>query len=576
MLVSGNLCFLNRSVQGQHSIPWSGESPLGSTLSSRAAAALPKLWFYHLNYCDFLNLDLSRPTDARLLASALDVALDWIRANRRTTRIAWDPYLLSLRVVNWLKFVARNGRAADAIGRGADIRRMIDSVGVQVSWLRSHVEEDLGGNHPVKNAKALLFAGALLDGAESGRWWKQGSELLARELDEQVLADGGHFERSAMYHCQVLEDLLDVQALSAVAPRELACRSELRAAIVRMASFLEAILHPDGEIPLLNDSAFGTATHGGELLKRARALQPGWKLASVSRSSRAAERKCSVTAAVLADSGYAVLRDYRTSSFAILDAGPLGPDYQPGHGHCDLLSCELSLDGQRIVTDTGVSTYERGEQRLYERSTAAHNTVRIDGEEQAEVWASFRVGRRPRADRMDSGECACSLGRITWVRGRHFAYAHRGVIHTRTLAAGSSNIWVVLDDLEGEGRYRLESFIHFHPSVDIEAWPAAPSDKAKTLLPMYVLHSASKSYLFVASVIGEIAPSSSWYAPEFGRRERRSMISWTWHGELPARLTYAFVPLTDADTRWDDLAASLDQLAFSIPDSGGQQRCTRP
>ena len=93
--------------------------------------------------------------------------------------------------------------------------------------------------------------------------------------------------------------------------------------------------------------------------------------------------------------GTRVLRAPGSESCLIFDCGPLGPDYQPGHGHCDVLSYELSLHGQRVVVDTGVSTYEPCAERLYERSTAAHNTLRVDGEEQAEVWASFRVGRRP-------------------------------------------------------------------------------------------------------------------------------------------------------------------------------------
>jgi uncharacterized heparinase superfamily protein len=581
--------FLNHGFRAGTAIPWSGEPLIGSVASGQTVKALPKLWLYHLNYCDFLNLDLSRPDDASWLASALDIAADWLRRNPRGSRIAWDPYPLSLRVVNWLKFVARNARAAEAVGRGADVRKMVESIADQVSWLRDQIEEDLGGNHLVKNAKALLFAGVFLDCAESGRWWDQGSALLARELDEQVLADGGHVERSPMYHCQVLEDLLDVEALTAATLQPLACMSGLQAAIARMTWFLRAILHPDGEIPLLNDAAFGMAAPARSLLTRASALQtdlPDDSHGHVKGLPVKGALEPSVTATILADTGYAVLRNRASSSFAILDCGPLGPDYQPGHGHCDLLSHELSLQGQRIAVDTGVSTYQCGSERLYERSTAAHNTIRIDGEEQAEIWASFRVGRRPTAGRMESGDCESSMGRITWVRGRHFAYAHRNIVHTRTIAATATNIWLVIDALEGQGWHQADSFIHFHPSVAVESWSGERNlettvtdcveEEAKGLRPAYVLTHAGKRYALVASGACETALGSSWYAPRFGRQEWRPMISWMWQGELPARFIYALAPLGGATTRVDDLAAALLEATSLFPDRSLQPLSMHP
>ncbi len=129
------------------------------------------------------------------------------------------------------------------------------------------------------------------------------------------------------------------------------------------------------------------------------------------------------------DTGYGVIRSPESRSALIFDCGPLGPDYQPGHGHCDVLSYELSLHGQRVVVDTGVSTYEPGPERSYERSTAAHNTLRIDGEEQAEIWASFRVGRRPRVGQIRGG----SNGGFRFLSGEHDAYRRLGVVHARTI-----------------------------------------------------------------------------------------------------------------------------------------------
>src|SRR5207237_3863965 len=87
-------------------------------------------------------------------------------------------------------------------------------VGPQALALEARLETHLLANHLMKNIKALMFAGALLGAPESSRWWAKGEKLLKRELAEQILADGGHFERSPMYHAEALEDLLDIRTLA--------------------------------------------------------------------------------------------------------------------------------------------------------------------------------------------------------------------------------------------------------------------------------------------------------------------------------------------------------------------------
>ncbi len=132
-----------------------------------------------------------------------------------------------------------------------------------------------------------------------------------------------------------------------------------------------------------------------------------------------------------------------------------------------------------MVVDTGVSTYEPGPERAYERSTAAHNTVRMDGEEQAEIWASFRVGRRPHVGQIRGGR----NGVFPFVSGEHDAYRRLGVVHARTILLHAPDTWIVADILQGSGSHRVESFLHFHPAVRVaaladfretSAWPAPP------------------------------------------------------------------------------------------------------
>src|SRR5439155_3503852 len=88
----------------------------------------------------------------------------------------------------------------------------------QARWLRGRLEHHLLGNHLWANAKALVFAGAWFEGAEAERWLDTGVRLLRREFAEQILADGGHFERSPMYHAIALADVLDLCALDIALP----------------------------------------------------------------------------------------------------------------------------------------------------------------------------------------------------------------------------------------------------------------------------------------------------------------------------------------------------------------------
>ena len=162
----------------------------------------------------------------------------------------------------------------------------------------------------------------------------------------------------------------------------------------------------------------------------------------------------------LADSGYSGART-RDGHYVVCDAGPVGPDYQPGHGHADLFSFELSLRGGRVVVDSGVSTYEAGPLREYCRSTRAHNTVEIEGRDQVELWGAFRVGRR------------CRPRDVAWrardggfeLSARHDGYrvlAGRPT-HARRFRWSDRGMLQVDDCVDATRAVRSVARLHFHP-----------------------------------------------------------------------------------------------------------------
>ncbi len=405
--------------------------------------AIERLWRYNLHYFDDLNA-----SDARHRASAHATLIRrWIAGNPPASGTGWEPYPVSLRIVNWIKWAAGGGELTTDV---------LHSLAVQARWLLGRLEVHLLGNHLFANAKALVCAGLFFEGPEADAWLATGSRILARELPEQVLPDGGQFERSPMYHALALEDLLDlVNLIDACGASALPVRDVLAARVPAMLRWLRAMSHPDGTLALFNDTAQGIAPPGAELFRYAAAL--GFAPAS----------GADAPLLHLPESGY--LRVQMPPVVALLDLAPIGPDYLPGHAHADTLSFELSLGSRRIIVNGGTSCYGLSRQRHHERSTAAHSTVEVAGQDSSEVWAGFRVGRRARPDAprvtQDGARCA--------VEGAHDGYAHLPgrPVHQRRWTFEASAL-TVIDTI---GNLHLAALARFHLAPGLVPTPAGPN-----------------------------------------------------------------------------------------------------
>jgi uncharacterized heparinase superfamily protein len=412
------------------------------TSSDWEEASRSKLWLYNLHYFDDLTSEGAQARDAWHQA-LMD---DWIR-HHPAGGTGWEPYPTSLRIVNWIKRHLA-GHPLSSTQR--------DSMAAQTRWLRQRLEWHLLGNHLFVNAKALVFVGMLFEGPESDRWLAKGLSIIESELPEQVLPDGGNFERSPMYHAIFLEDVLDLlNAVLAFPGRVPATTAEVwRATAARMAAWLDATCHPDGEIALFNDAAIGVAPSKASLFDYAHRLRV--ELPPIHR------RKESPFVTSLPDSGY--VRVDLPDAMALLDVAPIGPDYLPGHAHADTLSFELSVFGQRVVVNGGTSRYGLGPERLRERGTAAHSTVRVDDQDSSEVWGGFRVARRARPFGLAASENAseavitCSHDGYRRLPGRP---DHRR--EWRFQAMGLK----VSDQVDGQFGH-AEARYHFHPDVHVE------------------------------------------------------------------------------------------------------------
>ncbi len=498
----GNFCFLGQGCSLGVPVNW--------TLA--AAPAVDHLWRFHLHYQDYLLDALSNKGPPRR-DDAWRLVLDWIDNYPVSAPGAlidgWHPFCISKRLANWIVLYV----GAPPRIRADDI---LGSMVSQASYLSRNLELDLGGNHLLENIRALGLAGAFFAAQEGDRWLTQAERLLRRQLPEQMLTHGEHFERSPMYHAYVLEILLDLR--DATRQRAPAISKLCREYADRAAEFLASLLHPDGEIPLFADSVLGAAPASRLLLARA---------------------NCNTDHAfpgVRADDGYWIFRDEEL--FVVFDAAPAGPDHLPAHAHADLTTVELSYRGQRFFVDAGVYDYADSEMRRYCRGTAAHNVPQVDMLDQFDLWSRFRVGYRGWPTKLRHAEADGSW----WAFTTHNAYRRAKVpVVGRWVACTRDSQWMCVDWAAGEGEHRITNRLHLHPDVKAEICGKKTVRLSRADVALY-LHCLGANRVTLAT---------SWYCPRFGERQQAAVIevdettsvpaAMGWHlsrrRECPARLS---------------------------------------
>ncbi|TDX59900.1 putative heparinase superfamily protein [Methylosinus sp. sav-2] len=403
-----------------------------------------QLWRMNLHYMEYLE-----DVDDEMF---FELVSQWTNANppyaRDYWKDTWNSYALSLRVVVWMQQAATRG-ARLTVDESA---MMIASLARQLRFLEANLETDIGGNHLIKNLKALIWASAFFTGRDADRWRACGLRLLRRELRAQILPDGMHYERSPSYHCQVFADLLECRHALGCDP----LNGELDDALHHMAQVVADLTHPDGSVALFNDSGLSMAYAPGECLAVYEKLFGG--------------RPSSRDVFAFRDAGYFGLRS--EESYFLADCGRIGPDDLPAHAHGDVASFEWSVGGARIVVDQGVFEYVAGERRELCRTAASHNTLCFDGADQAEFFGSFRCGRRPEVailsySRTDDG---------FMLTGEHdgFARLAQAPIHIRGFAVEPSRI-TITDRIEGHTKRVASIGFLLHPDAQVEIAGAVAS-----------------------------------------------------------------------------------------------------
>ena len=377
------------------------------------------LWIYNLNYFEYLNQrNITFQEGLKLIEDFC--------ANYSHIKVGKNPFPTSLRIINWIKFICKH-KIYDSL--------IINILAFDVKRLSKNIEFHLLGNHLLENAFALYFAGNFFG---NEKLLKISKNIIKKQLNEQILEDGGHFELSPMYHSIMLYRVLDCINLL-----ELNKINEDKSFIIKLKSkaelmmgWLQNIRYKNGSLPLFNDSARGICPNSSKILNYFKKLN----LVSNKRS--------------LSDSGY---RKFSGKNYEfVADVGAIGPSYQSGHGHADTFNFEFHINKIPIIVDTGISTYQIGPTRDLERSTKSHNTVSIEDRNSSQVWSSFRVGERANVWITEDTN--------KQLKAFHDGYVSMNSVHTRCWKF-TENYIIISDNVTNKNHSSIASF-HFHPDIN--------------------------------------------------------------------------------------------------------------
>lgn len=440
---------------------------------------------YHLHYFDWAWAFAKHP-NTEWAAETLEIIWhSWDTEVSYGQWIPWHPYVVACRLWNLLQVNA-------ALFPGPS--PLTHSLWEHACYLRNNLEMDVQGNHLIRNLRALFAAGIAFT---EPAWQDKAIRLLKKQLGKQLLGDGGHFERSAYYHAQVLTDLEEIRDLAVgVGCVELAW---LHIAIAKMRRFLSAVSPAPGVLPVFHD--------GSRQYPRAELPLPSDD-----------ELEC------LVPSGYVVFRRYPW--YVAMDVGRPAPPELPAHGHCSTLSLEVFHRGLALVVNSGTSSYDEPEIRHLERSTAFHNTLEIDHTEQSEIWHFFRMGRQATVQGLRTSSSKASL--IASASHDGYARLTGSPVHERIVTVTDSTIEVA-DRVWGAGIHHLKG-----------TWNI-PSSRA--VVSRGQVWRVGEVLVSVSSTSGALLirqEADAWMGEEFGLRHPTQRLTWSLSTHLPTAVITRF------------------------------------
>lgn len=486
-------------------VPYRPGNPFGDVRLVWEPSRLQHLVVLALVFCNEAASSCKRETALRQLCAQLE---SWVDENPPLAGVHYTSMMeCALRIISvcHIADMARAGIRSEAVWR-----KIILLVESHARLIASNLSlYSSTGNHTVAEATGLLYAGYLFpEFAAAEHWRNTGLQLLTMTAEQQVLADGGGLEQTFWY----LSYILDLYALSMSLLRVFAVEvpTPVEEAWLRGVRFLRTFASRPGELPAIGD------------------CDSGWAVSPYFRATWVEEASCVGRVVVFEQTGLTRVHCPANNVVVLLDHGRLGMPPAYGHGHADALSVVLQIANHVLLIDPG--TYGYGAERRwrrYFRGTSAHNTVTVDGCDQAVQEAHF-LWSNPYQAELAHREVLPD-GRVTLLAW-HDGYWRMGVIHWRALVCLPGGTWLVWDRLEGLGSHRLD--LHWHVDGTVEVGANALQLHHKTGSSTLSINGGALRIL-----CGEKDPPCGWISRGYGSKEPIETLRATWTGLLPHEFT---------------------------------------
>ena len=500
-LNSGYLTILNECL------PFNG----GSSWSMVGGRKLNRLWRYTLHYHGWL-VELAHGYNAhhqfeceKLIVKYLT---DWIETctlgHRGFNYFPWNSYAIATRLDNWRQLIAI---LPDRFWKkNLDLKNNFEkSFKLQTQYLYDHLEWDLRGNHLLRDALGLINGSSLIDGSMKSRVEAKAISMTLFQMEEQILRDGSHFELSPMYHIEFMRDLIKILKITT----DEKLRKKIFSSLENMWKYIRWLEHPDGKLPQFNDGS----------LMSLDLLREQMEIAGI-------QLYCDEIKGARFFRGSGLMTLHCNHMVVFLDAGQVGPDYQPGHAHADSLTLEMSIHGKRLFVDPGTYSYGLDDKRIYDRGTGSHNTIEIDDKDSSDLWHIFRVGRRasPFDAKIFEDE------KVVTFEASHngYRFLHGSPIHKRMVRwYKDENRLLIYDEIGGFGKHLLRG-----------GWTLAPGWNCKQFSSGWKLEQAGTN---LSVNVGHLPGMKRFNRcvslhPDFGIEYKTQRLEWMLNTDLPVSL----------------------------------------
>ncbi len=414
--------------------------------------------------------------------------------------------------------------------------------------------------HLTGEALGLFYLGLLLpEFKEAVRWRKMGSRILLEQLPIHVRPDGVYFEQSSYYHRYTADFYTHFLILSRA--NGVAVAYEVENRLRALLDHLMYITRPDGTTPLFGDDDGGRlvmldsrpANDFRPALATASALfdRPDYKFvaggpaketlwllgtAGLQSFDRILAKEPVRQSLAFESGGYYVMRDGWTANanYLLFDCGPHG-QANCGHAHADALAFELAANGRTLLVDPGTYTYTGShEMRDWFRSSAAHNTLTVDGESSSVSAGPF------------SWRTTARSARVSWITQERFDYVvaeHDGfsrlpevATHTRSILFLKHNYWVIRDHVAALGEHQLKLWFHFDSGV------ATLSSKSNDVYVLGGNGNATRLQVTTFAPGGDWTEERGWVSSCYGGKEEAPVFAFSIVARGPEELVTFLLP----------------------------------